>query len=63
MEEGHFAVTKGEKTAMFYRLKYRYISFLLCRTVIVTLISFKFCILAKTRFIFEIYLIYVYMIA
>ena len=24
MEEGHFAVSKGEKTAMFYRLKYRH---------------------------------------
>ena len=49
MEEGHSAVTKGEETVTFYKWKLNTdaISFLLCRTIIVTLILLKFCILAK----------------
>ena len=42
------AVTKGEKMEMFHISgSTDIISFLLCRTVIVTLILLKFCILAK----------------
>ena len=49
IEEGHSAVTKGKKTVTFYRWKLNtdVVSLLLCRTVIVTLILLKFCILAK----------------